>query len=144
MELLTADFGIELLLATERQRVVFNRELDLLLFHVWQLSLQHQLVLAVAIDVDHRHPRAAVEVFLRPAVEALEHPAHPFLQRGHVTGRIPTNDSHDDSPFVITLCRRDCPAPRNGTRTPTRQPRRLQAVARAPILWKVELDTSYV
>jgi hypothetical protein len=34
--------------------------------------------------------------------------------------------------------------PSHGTGKPTRQPCRLQAVARAPILWKVELDTSYV
>jgi hypothetical protein len=61
-------------------------------FHVGQLSLQHQLVLVVAVNVDHRNPRAAVEIFLRTAVEPFEHPVQPLLQRGYVTGRIPTNE----------------------------------------------------
>src|SRR5678810_70616 len=56
---------------------------------------------SVAVNVDRWHPRAAGDVFLRTDVEALEHPAHSLLQRGHITGRIPANDSHDDSPVLI-------------------------------------------
>src|SRR5206468_677776 len=116
---------VELLLAPERERVVFNGQVDLILFHVGQLGFQHELVLAIAVNVDGRHPRAAREIFLRTAVEALEHSAQPLLMRGHVTRRIPTNDSHDDSPLLILPCR-------------------AQTVVCAAILWKVELDTSYV
>src|SRR5207245_726741 len=98
MELFLRDFPVELPLATQRERVVFDRQLEFFLFHVGQLGLQHELVLAVAVNVDRRHPRAAGEVFLRAAVEALEHPAPLLMARGHVTERIPTNDSHDYSP----------------------------------------------
>src|SRR6202023_357177 len=82
MELLSRDFRVDLLLATERKRVAFNRHFDLLFPDVRQLGLQYQLVLAVAVNVDRRHPSAAGEDFLRGAAEAQEHPAHPFLGRG--------------------------------------------------------------
>src|SRR5678815_2015693 len=101
MEVLLRDCRVELLLATQRECVVFNRHLELILLHVGELSLQHELMLAVAVNVDRRYPRAAGDVFLRTDVEALEHPAHSLLQRGHITGRIPANDSHDDSPVLI-------------------------------------------
>src|SRR4029450_12396646 len=51
MEMLLRDFRVELLLATQRERVLFNRQLDLLFLHVGQFGLQHQLVLAVAVNV---------------------------------------------------------------------------------------------
>src|SRR4029079_19316564 len=61
MERLLRDFRVELLFATQRQRVVFNRQLDLLFLHVRQLRLQDQVV-PVAVNVDDRYPRAPVEV----------------------------------------------------------------------------------
>src|SRR5687767_9587065 len=87
MEVLLRDFRVELLLATQRERVVFDRDLELFLFQVGQLSLQHEFMLAVAVNVDHWRPRAAGEVFLRTIVETLEHPTNPLLQRGRITGR---------------------------------------------------------
>src|SRR4029079_17580423 len=121
MEVLLRDFGVELLLATQRDCVVFNRHFELILPHVGEFSLQYELMLAVAVNVDRWHPRAAGDVFLRTDVEALEHPAHSLLQRGHIAGRIPANNSHDDSPVLITWYRGDT-APsisRNRHKTPT-------------------------
>src|SRR5437867_12555877 len=98
MELVLGAFRVELPLAPQRERVVFNRQLDLLLLHVGQLGLEDQLVLAVAVNVDRRDPRATGDVFLRTAIDALEHPAHLLLLRGHITERIPTNTRHADTP----------------------------------------------
>jgi len=36
----------------------------------------------------------------------LEHPADPLLQRGHITGRIPTNDGPDDSSLLLNVMSR--------------------------------------
>src|SRR2546427_12024089 len=102
MKMLLRDLCVDLLLATQRERVVFDRHLELIRLHVGQLRLQHELMLAVAENIDGRYPRAASKVFLRTDVEALEHPAQSLLLRGHVTERIPTNESHDDSPLLIT------------------------------------------
>src|SRR5206468_330678 len=63
MELLLRDFRVELPLATQREGVVLDRQVDLLLLHVGQLRLQHELVLTVAVNVDRRHPRTAGELF---------------------------------------------------------------------------------
>src|SRR5436190_7588097 len=56
MKLLLRDFRVELPLATERERVVFKGQVDLLFLHVGQLGPQHQLVLAVGVNVDRRYP----------------------------------------------------------------------------------------
>ena len=58
VELLFLHLARELLLALDGQRAVLDGDVDVLARHVGQLGLQHELVLAVLVDVDRRHPGA--------------------------------------------------------------------------------------
>src|SRR5438876_7408250 len=97
VELLFFHVAGRLLLARDRQGAVVNSDVDVFSRRVRQLRFEHELVIAIMVDVDRRHPvaRRHQGVFARTRAGISEHTVDAILQLRKVPKWIPTNDGHN-------------------------------------------------
>ena len=114
-----ADTVVRAALATNRERVVLDGEVDVFTPQSRQLRLEDDLLGVGFVDVHRRHPGAAAGHIIAPIAEIAPQPVHPVLHRRELAHQIPVRRHGGYSPTSICFGRASSRCGRRTVSTPS-------------------------